>query len=175
MKFPRNIFQLLGICFLIFFLQIFIFSLCHCEAPLIDDVKRSDHRYEIVNCQWWSGCYPGKIKFLKTSHFALKGYFLDFLKTFKGPDHNALRGYFLDCLPAWLISVSLNEGTVFQSQTGNTHLHLRICKNLVAVIFLSLPTLLLLNLLSAIQKPFKILRTYMNGAISNINWLLLKG
>ena len=120
MKFPRNIFQLLGICFLIFFLQIFIFSLCHCEAPLIDDVKRSDHRYEIVNCQWWSGCYPGKIKFLKTSHFALKGYFLDFLKTFKGPDHFALKGYFLDCLPAWLISV--NEGTVFQSQTGNTHL-----------------------------------------------------
>ena len=41
-----------------------------------------------------------KIKFLKTSHFALKGYFLDILKTSKGPDHFELKGYFLDCSPA---------------------------------------------------------------------------
>ena len=44
-KFPRNIFQLLRICFPHLFSQIFIFSLCDCLASSIDEVKRSDHIY----------------------------------------------------------------------------------------------------------------------------------
>ena len=41
-------------------------------------------------------------------------------KTSQGPNHFELKGYFLDCSPAWLISV-------FQSQTGNTHLLAEKC------------------------------------------------
>ena len=45
---------------------------------------------------------PGKIKFLKTSHFALKRYFFDFLKTSQGPNH--WKGIFLTaCQPDWYL------------------------------------------------------------------------
>ena len=93
-------------------------------------------------------------------------------KTSQGPNYFKLKGYFLDCSPAWLISV-------FQSQTGNTHLLAEKCA--FAKILLQLFSCLCQPYCSWIYyQPFKnhsrycVRRTYMNGAISNINWLFLK-
>ena len=166
-KFPRNIFQLLGICFPHFFSQIFIFSLCDCLASLIDEVKRSDHRYEIVNCQWWWESKPGKNQVSKNFPLCTKRIFSWLSKNFP-----RTRSLWTERVFSWLLARLIDICLPIPNWKHPLACRkMRICKNLVAVIFLSLPTLLQLNLLSAVQKPFKILRTYMNGAILIMNWL----
>ena len=112
-KFPRNIFQLLGICFLPFFkFTFFIVSLLGFFSRWSQKI-----RPQILNCQLsvMARKQTRKIKFLKTSHgpnhFALKGYFLDFLKLPKDPITLNWKGTWtglsrisIDCF--WKVSLS---------------------------------------------------------------------